>query len=279
MPGLYQTHFLGGSFVTLQDSEERTLGDLNVPYHLHALLAFLLLLQQLALPADISTITLGRDVLAESCDGLSAYDRTTDGGLDRYLELLAGDLTTEAVTHLSATNLAVTPEYQLAQGIDGLAVDQDVQPDKVSRLIGLHLIVKGSIPAGNGLEPVVEVKQDLSKRHVIYQLDTLLIEIVHLLLISTLLQAKIDDRANELGRGYHTGLDVRLLCIVDLHRVRIFQRVVNIFGLTVLHMDNVLYRGAGEYDGEIELALNAFLHNLKMQHAQETTPEAEAKGC
>jgi hypothetical protein len=46
--------------VDLQHGEEGLLRDLDVPDHLHALLAFLLLLEQLALAGDVAAVALGR---------------------------------------------------------------------------------------------------------------------------------------------------------------------------------------------------------------------------
>src|ERR1700761_6332182 len=75
----------------LQGGDERLLRHLHAPDHLHALLAFLLLLQQLALAADVTAVALGQHVLADRADVFASDDACTDGRLDGHLELLAGN--------------------------------------------------------------------------------------------------------------------------------------------------------------------------------------------
>src|SRR6266568_4404980 len=74
-----------------QDGQEGFLGDVHRPHPLHALLALLLLLEELALAGDVASVALGEDVLAEGLDGLAGDDPGADRGLDRHLEHLAGD--------------------------------------------------------------------------------------------------------------------------------------------------------------------------------------------
>ena len=76
----------------VEDRQERLLRDLDVADLLHPLLAFLLLLEQLALAGDVAAVALGGDVLAEGRDRLAGDDLAADGGLERDLELVAVDL-------------------------------------------------------------------------------------------------------------------------------------------------------------------------------------------
>src|SRR5262245_55882634 len=52
------------SMLALEDRQEGFLRDLHLADLLHALLAFLLTLEQLPLACDITTVTLGGDILA-----------------------------------------------------------------------------------------------------------------------------------------------------------------------------------------------------------------------
>src|SRR5207253_7636769 len=83
------------SVARAQDGEERLLRDLDLADHLHALLAGLLLLQELALARDVAAVALGDDVLAQRLDRLARDDLPADRGLDRNVELLARDEPTE----------------------------------------------------------------------------------------------------------------------------------------------------------------------------------------
>src|SRR3989337_1787314 len=69
-----------------KDGQERLLRDLDVAEALHALLAFLLLLQQLALARDVAAVALGEHVLAHGAHRLARDDAAADRGLDRHVE-------------------------------------------------------------------------------------------------------------------------------------------------------------------------------------------------
>ena len=73
---------------------------------LHAFLASLLLLQQLALTAHVTTVALGGYVLAHLLDGLTGNDLGTDGCLYGNVELLAGDELLPFLRNLCASTRA-----------------------------------------------------------------------------------------------------------------------------------------------------------------------------
>src|SRR5687768_6841377 len=75
----------------LQDGEKGLLRDLDLADPLHPLLAFLLLLEQLALAGDVAAVALGEHVLAHRADVLPRDHASPDRGLDRHLELLPRD--------------------------------------------------------------------------------------------------------------------------------------------------------------------------------------------
>src|SRR3954470_12902682 len=75
----------------LENGEERFLRDLDPPDALHALLAFLLLLEQLALARDVTAVALGEHVLAHRLDRLAGDDPAADCRLNRHLEHLPRD--------------------------------------------------------------------------------------------------------------------------------------------------------------------------------------------
>src|SRR3990172_7949012 len=78
-------------FVHAEDGQEGFLRDLDGADPLHPLLAFLLLLEELALAGDVAAVALGQHVLAHRPDRLAADDMRTDGRLDRHFEHLARD--------------------------------------------------------------------------------------------------------------------------------------------------------------------------------------------
>src|SRR4051794_30348546 len=84
----------------VEDRKEGFLRDFDVADLLHPLLAFFLLLQELALPGDVAAVALGRDVLAQGRDRLAGDDAAAYGGLDGHLELVAVDLGAELLDEL-----------------------------------------------------------------------------------------------------------------------------------------------------------------------------------
>src|SRR5712691_5204238 len=78
-------------FAYLQHSEKRLLGDVHTADAFHALLAFLLLLEQLALAGDVAAVALGKDVFTHGMHRLARNDLGADGSLNGNFKHLAGD--------------------------------------------------------------------------------------------------------------------------------------------------------------------------------------------
>src|SRR5690606_34813512 len=74
-----------GLLVHLQNGQESLLRHFHGAHLLHALLACLLFLEQFALAAYVTAITLGRHVLAQRLDGGARNDLPADGGLDGHV--------------------------------------------------------------------------------------------------------------------------------------------------------------------------------------------------
>src|SRR6266480_7475495 len=77
--------------VHAKDGQESLLRDLDGTDPLHPLLAFLLLLEELALARDVAAVALGEHVLAHRPDRLAADDMRADRRLDGHFEQLPGD--------------------------------------------------------------------------------------------------------------------------------------------------------------------------------------------
>src|SRR5215831_11519760 len=93
----------------LQYRQKGFLGDLDAADALHALLAFLLLLEQLALAGNVAAVALGEHVLAHRPYRLACDDAAPDRRLDRHLE----HLTRNQLAHLggerAASRIRVVP--------------------------------------------------------------------------------------------------------------------------------------------------------------------------
>src|SRR5579862_482462 len=87
----------------LQHRQEGLLRDLHAAHPLHPLLAFLLLLQQFALTADVTAVALGEHILAHGRDRFAGNDLVADGGLQRHFEHLPRDQLAHALDQQLAT--------------------------------------------------------------------------------------------------------------------------------------------------------------------------------
>src|SRR5450759_567993 len=162
-----------------QDGEEGLLRDLHRSDALHALLAFLLLLQQLPLPRDVATVALGEDVLAHRADGLPRHHGGPDRGLHRHLEHLARDELLQLLGELPAGGLGLVPVHDQGQGVHRLAVHQDVELDEARRAVAQLLVVHRRVALAAALELVEVVDDQLRERHLEGEEDPGGVEVLH----------------------------------------------------------------------------------------------------
>src|SRR6476620_4103602 len=154
-----------------QRGDERLRRDLHGADVLHPLLAGLLLLEQLALAADVTAVALGEDVLADRADRLAGDHARADRGLDRHLELLARDQVLELAGHHHAVGVGGVAVDDRAERVDRLALEQDVDLHQVGRLLARALVVERGVALGARLQLVEEVEDDLAHRQRVAHLD------------------------------------------------------------------------------------------------------------
>src|SRR5205823_14955276 len=129
-------------FAQAEHGHERFLRDLDVADALHTLLTLALLLEQLALARDVAAVALGQHVLAHGADRLTRDDAAADGRLHRHLEQLARDELFELLDEGLAQRVGLLAVGNQREGVDGLAIDEDVQLDQVAGAVPGHLIVE-----------------------------------------------------------------------------------------------------------------------------------------
>ena len=83
---VYETQSIG-----LQNFNKGFLGNIHLPNRLHPLLAFFLLLEELAFAGDVASVALGGHVFAHGTDALTSHNLAADGGLDGDLLHLNGN--------------------------------------------------------------------------------------------------------------------------------------------------------------------------------------------
>ena len=115
---------------------------------LHALLARLLLLEQLLLARDVAAVALGEHVLAQRLDRLARDDvarRSRPGPRRRTSG--AGSARASSTTTSRPRYWRIDAVHDDRQRVDLLAVDQDVELDDVGRAEFLELVVERRIAA------------------------------------------------------------------------------------------------------------------------------------
>src|SRR6185369_608950 len=133
----------------LEHRQERLLRHLDPPDLFHALLSFLLFLEQLALAGDVTAVALGRHVLAHRLDGLAGDDPAADRRLDRHLVELAGDHAPELLGEDLALLVGFLAMDDHAEGVHGIAVQEDVELDHVRGAELQEIVVEGGVALGD----------------------------------------------------------------------------------------------------------------------------------
>ena len=192
-----------GSVRSGQSRDERLLGHLDPAHHLHPLLAFLLLLQQLALAGDVTAVALGEHVLADGPDRLAGDDARPDRGLDRHLELLPRDQLLQLGRDVDAVVVRLVLVHDGREGVHRLTVQQDVDLDQVGLLLAAGLVVQRRVPLGPALQLVEEVVDDLGHRQRVAQLDPVGRQVVHAEQVAPPALAQLHHRAHVVVRGEH----------------------------------------------------------------------------
>ena len=160
------------------------------------------------------------------------------------------------------------------EGVDGLALQQDVDLDQVRLLLPRLLVVQRGVAAGARLQGVEEVEDDLGERHRVAQLDPRLRQVVHAAELAAPPLAQLHDRADELRRRQHRHLHHRLEDLGDLARRPVRRVRHRQLGAVVLdHAVDDVRRGGDQV--EPGLALQAVAGDLQVQQAEEAAAEAE----
>ena len=268
--------FLHG-LIHFEDGEEGRLGNLDVADLTHAFLASLLLLQQLALTRDIAAVALGRHILAHGLHRLAGDDFGADGRLDGDVELLTRDELLELLAHLAAEVIGMVGIDERREGIDRLAVEQDVQLGEFRQLVARTVVVERGVTLRDALELVVEIEDNLRKRHVEIDFHTVLRNEGLVLHHAALVDAELDDVAQEVRLGDNLGQDIGLL---DFGYFRDFGQ-----SRGVVHLERIALRGGnavgdvrhGGDDIHVEFAVESLLDNLHVEQPEESAAESEAE--
>src|SRR5687768_4109794 len=186
--------------IHLQHGEERFLGDLHGADLLHALLSFLLLLEELPLSRDVTPVAFREHVLAKRLHRRTRDHLVADGRLDRHLEQLPRNELSQLVGDLPAVFVRLVAVDDHAERVYRVAVDQHVEPYEIALAIPEHLVVERGVAAADRLQSVEEVEDDLGERELPVELHARLVEVRHVLIDPAPFRAERHDRADVVRR-------------------------------------------------------------------------------
>ena len=182
---------------------------------LHAFLAFLLFLEQLAFAGHVAAIAFCEHVLAQCLDGGTGDDRAADGRLHRDLEHLPRNELVHLVHQLAAALVGAVAVHNDRQRIHLVAVDEDVEFHQRRGFEMAELVVERGVAAARRLQAIEEVQHHLPERQLILQRH-LGAQVLHLVLRAALVIAQLQHRAHVIRRHQDVGHDDRLTDLVHL---------------------------------------------------------------
>src|SRR5688500_504392 len=106
----------------LQGGEKSFLRNFHLADLFHALLAFFLPLQELALAGDIAAVALRRDVFAERLDRLARDHPAADGRLDHHFEELPRNQLAHLLHEIAAAVICFFSMHDHRHRVDDIAV-------------------------------------------------------------------------------------------------------------------------------------------------------------
>src|SRR5213080_1739303 len=264
------------SHVHLQRGDESLLRDFYFAELAHALLSCLLLLQELALARHIAAVAFGGDVLAQRTHRLARDNLAADRGLDRHLEHVRGDELLELFHHGASAALRARAMHEHGECVDRLAVDEDLHFHQIGQPEVGEVIVERGVAFRHGLKTVVEVEHHLVERQVVFH-HRAVADVGQLDLHAAPVLAELEHAAEIFVRSHDSGADPRLFGLLDPHRIRHIDGIVDLELGPVGQRDLIDHRGCGRDQLEVELAREPLLDDLQVQQPEESAAEAEAE--
>ena len=242
----------------------------------HPFFTSFLFFKEFALPRNVTTITLGQDILAQGFDVCPSHDFLSDSGLNGYFKLLTRNDFLELVYNQLTTLIGKFLVNDKAESINLVAIEENIHLHQLGRAILRNFIVKASIATSRGLELVKEVKDDFSKWDLIDDIDPIIIDIVHGHKVTTLALSQLHHRSDKFLGHHNLRLDIRLFNGINLSRIRKLARIGHIQRGTIRHIDLIDNRWRRHNQINIELTLQALLNDIHVQQTQETTTETKS---
>ena len=165
------------------------------------------------------------------------------------------------------------------KSIHRLSGHQDVQPDKTGFLVSAEMVVQRGISPRSRFHPVVKIENDLVQRELVGNENAVPRDVFESLLHSAFFFGQLENRPDILVVGENHRRDHGLFEFGDLSRFGQLGRIVNLEHFPFGGRNPVAHARSRRDQRKIELAFQAFLHDLHVQQAQKAAPEAETEGA
>ena len=190
---------------------------------------------------------------------------------------MAVDLLLQLLQDRARSLLGVVAVADERQRLDGLAVHEDLHLHQSILAVRGDLVVHRAVAARHRLQLVVEVVDDLGERDLVLQDLPRLAD--HLLRLEDAAAGlgELHQVADVLVRADDLDLDDRLEDALDARSVGEVGGIVDLDLRAVVEVDLVRHRRRRLHDRHAALALEALLHDVHVQEAEEPAAEAEAE--
>ena len=190
---------------------------------------------------------------------------------------MAVDLLLQFLQDRARSLLGVVAVADERQRLDGLAVHEDLHLHEAILAVRGDLVVHRAVAARHRLQLVVEVVDDLGERDLVLQDLPRLAD--HLLRLEDAAAGlrELHQVADVLVRADDLDLDDRLEDALDARSVGEVGGIVDLDLRAVVEVDLVRHRRRRLHDRHAALALEALLHDVHVQEAEEAAAEAEAE--
>src|SRR6185437_8408169 len=263
------------SLVRAQHCQKGFLRYLDATDLLHALLAFLLFLQQFFLTRDVAAVALGQHVLAQRLHRRTRDHLPADRGLDSHIEHLSRDQLAHPLDQFPSAPVGMRTMHDQAERVHPVAIDQYVHAHERTGLEAVEVVVHRRVAAADRFQPIEEIQHHFRQRHFVAD-SHLAGKILDRTLHSALFLAQGDHAAHVFGRGQDIRNNDRLADFRHHRRSRQLGRIIQQHHHAIALQDFVHDRGCGGDEIEVIFSFEAFLHDFQVQHAEKTATETEA---
>ena len=159
--------------------------------------------------------------------------------------------------------------------VDRIPGHQDIELDHRGCPVPGEVIVDRSVAPRHRLEPVVEIEHDLVEGHLVGEHHAIRSGVLETLLHPALFLEEFQNAAEVVVLRDHRDGEDRFLDARDSGLGRPAGRVIDLLDRPVSLVDAVADSGRCRDQVQVELALQALLHDLQVQQAEEPATKAE----